>query len=152
MCCSNVNSSNVEMFYIWGTAPVRSSLCILTLSAFEQYPHNLQSGHSTHQGSVLPRNLTTASHDGLPVGQSPACEHKRKRNRRTRRYHRKKRERCTIHRTVRVRVSRTYRVAASVNSVGTESHIRKGKYGHNLLYLTAPCSRSFRIWFVLAPT
>lgn len=52
--------------------------CILTPSAFEQYPHNLLSGHSIHQGSVLPRNLTRASHVDLPVGQSPACEHKRK--------------------------------------------------------------------------
>lgn len=125
MCCSKL--------YIYGIIPVRNSICILTPSAFEQYPHNLLSGHSIHQGSVLPRNLTTTSHDGLPVGQSPACEQKRKNNCRTGCYHRKKRKRFTNHRTVTVRFSLTYRVAASVNFVGIKFHIRKGKYGHNLL-------------------
>lgn len=119
MYCSNL--------YIWGIISVRNSLCILTLSAFEQYPHNLLSGHSIHQGSALPRNLTTTSHDGLPAGQSPAYEHKWKRNCMTGRYHRKKRKRLTNHRTIRVRFSLAYRGVASVNSVGIKFHIRNGK-------------------------
>lgn len=103
MCCSKL--------YIWGIIPVKSSLCILTLSAFEQYPRNLPSGHSTHQGSALPRNLTTASRDGLPGGQSPAWKHEGKRICRTGCYHRKKRKIFTNHSTVRVISSFTYRVA-----------------------------------------
>ena len=118
MCCSKL--------YIWGIISVRSALCILTPSAFEQYPHNLLSGHSIHQGSTLPRNLTTTSHDGLPMGQSPACQHKRKWNCRTGCYHRKKRKRFTNHGTVRVRLSLTYRVAASVDSWNKTPH-KKGQ-------------------------
>lgn len=56
MCCSKL--------YIWEILSVKSSLCTLTPSSFEQYPHNPPSGRSIHQGSVLPRNWTTASHDG----------------------------------------------------------------------------------------
>lgn len=103
MCCSKL--------YIWGILSVKSSLCILTLSAFEQYPHNLPSGRSTHQGSALPRNWTTASRDGLPGGQSPAWKYERKRNCRTGCYHRKKRKIFTNHSTARAIPSLTYRVA-----------------------------------------